>query len=101
MENSEKYEVELFGQKFLLHTSDGKEHELKKVAEYFKEVVENLNKKLPNRPQLDIVILAGLKITDKLYSLAKSKNVSLNVNDKKVYEIVNDMIKQLDNSLGL
>ena len=101
MENPEKYEAELFGQKFILSTTDGKKHDLEKVVEYFKSVVESLTKKLPDRPQLDIAILAGLKISDKLYSLANLKGVDLDVDDKEIHKIVNDVIKRLDISLGL
>ena len=42
MDNSEKYELELFGQKFVLSTTDGKKHELEKVVDYFKSTIETL-----------------------------------------------------------
>jgi cell division protein ZapA (FtsZ GTPase activity inhibitor) len=101
MENSEKYEVELFGQKFVLYTTDGEKNELKKVVEYYKSIVENLSGKFPERQFLDIAILAGLKVTEKLYSIAGSKNIKIEPEDKKIHKIVNDAIKRLDNSLGL
>jgi len=96
-----KYEVELFGQKFILSTTDGKKDELKKVVEYYREVVELLSEKLGNRPQLDIAILAGIKITDKLHSIANPENIKIEEQNKKLHDIVDSAIKRLDNSLGL
>jgi len=101
MENNEKYEVELFGQKFILSTTDGEKNELKKVVEYYKSIVENLMEKLPERQHLDIAVLAGLKISDKLHEIAKSKNIKIHTEDRKISKIVTDVIKRLDNSLGL
>ena len=101
MDNLQKYEVELFGQKFVLSSNDGKKHELEKVVNYYKKNVDNLLKKLPNRPQLDLAILAGLKIADKLFSLAKTKNVKLINDEDKIHEIVSEAIKRLDISLKL
>ena len=97
----EKYELDIFGQKFVLSTSDGKKSELKKVADYYKNIVENLAKKLPDRQLLDIAILAGIKITDKLYSISNSKSVNFDEDETKIHEIVNDAIKRLDISLRL
>lgn len=103
----EKYELELFGQKFVLSTNDGNLSELKKIADYYKNIVENLAKKLPDRQILDITILAGIKITDKLYSMInsrpsdESKSIKFNADDLKIHEIVDDVIKRLDISLGL
>ncbi len=101
MDNTEKYEVELFSQKFILSTNDGNKSDLEKVANYYKKIIENLTKKLPNRPQLDIAILAGLKITDKLYSFANTKNIKLENNEEKIHEIVTDAIKRLEISLNI
>ena len=101
MSTLEKYELDIFGQKFLLSTSDGKRSELKKVAEYYKGIVENLAKKLPDRQLLDIAILAGIKITDKLYSMTNSKSINFDEDEVKIREIVNDAIKRLDISLRL
>ena len=97
----EKYELDIFGQKFVLSTSDGEKSELKKVADYYKNIVENLAKKLPDRQLLDIAILAGIKITDKLYSISNSKSVNFDEDETKIHEIVNDAIKRLDISLRL
>ena len=101
MNKSEKYEIDLFGQKFVLSTTDGEKDELKKVVDYYKRVVENLTEKLPNRQHLDIAILAGLKIADKLYSIAGSKNINIEKETKKLDKVLNDAIKRLDISLGL
>ena len=101
MNTLEKYELDIFGQKFILSTSDGKKSELKKVADYYKSVVENLAKKLPDRQLLDIAILAGIKITDKLYSMSNSKSIDFEEDEIKIHEIVNDAIKRLDISLKL
>lgn len=104
MENIEKYDLKLFGQNFVLTTNDGDKNDLKIIVDYYKKTVEKLMDKLPNRPQLDIAILAGLKITDKLYSMANTKNIKINENDiddDKIHKIVTDAIKRLDNSLGL
>ena len=101
MAKDEKYEVELFGQKFILATSDGEKNDLKKVVEFYKSIVEDLTAKFPNRQYLDIAILAGLKVTDELYAIADSKNIQLKPESKKIHKIVNDAIKRLDISLGL
>lgn len=101
MNNPEKYEVELFGQNFVLSTTDGKKQELKKVVEYYKTIVEELIEKLPNRQHIDIAILAGLKVADKLYTLASSKDFEVEEGDGKIQKIVDDAIKQLDISMGL
>jgi cell division protein ZapA (FtsZ GTPase activity inhibitor) len=103
MSSLEKYELDIFGQKFVLSTSDGKTSELKKVADYYKSVVENLSKKLPDRQLLDIAILAGIKITDKLYSVSNSNSKSEKFDDgqSKIHDIVDDAIKRLDISLRL
>ena len=101
MSTLEKYELDIFGQKFVLSTSDGKKSELKKVADYYKNIVENLAKKLPDRQLLDIAILAGIKITDKLYSISNSKSINFDEDETKIHEIVNDAIKRLDISLRL
>ena len=101
MSQEEKYEVELFGQKFVLTTTDGEKNDLKKVVEYYKSIIEDLSGKFPDRQFLDVAILAGLKVTDELYSVAASKNIKLTPETKKIHKIVNDAIKRLDNSLGL
>lgn len=103
MEQFEKYEVKLFGQNFILTTNDGSKNDLKIVVDYYKKVVEKLTEKLPNRPQLDIAILAGLKIADKLYSLANNKNIKLTEEDEEneLQKKIIDAIKRLDNSLTL
>jgi cell division protein ZapA (FtsZ GTPase activity inhibitor) len=101
MEDQKKYEIKIFGQKFTLTTSDGQVNELKKVAEHYKMVVEHISQKLPNRSQLDVAILAGLKITDKLYSVLKSKDMDLDLVNERLNEIVNEAIKRLDISLDL
>src|SRR4030042_6905177 len=102
MKTLEKYELDLFGQKFILSTNDGNLSELKKIADYYKNIVENLAKKLPDRQILDITILAGIKITDKLYSMINSKpaddskSTRLNIDEVKIHEIVDEAIKRLD-----
>ncbi len=107
MNSLEKYELDLFGQKFVLSTNDGNLSELKKIADYYKNIVENLAKKLPDRQILDITILAGIKITDKLYSMINSKPtddskpIKFSADDVKIHEIVDEAIKRLDISLGL
>ncbi len=101
MNDLQKYEITIFGQKFTLTTSDGESAELKKIADYYKRIVEHIAEKLPNRSQLDIAVLAGLKITDKLYSVLKSKNMDIDVVNEKLNEIVNEAIKRLDISMEL
>lgn len=101
MNDLKKYELTIFGQKYTLTTSDGDSNELKKIADYYKRIVEHIAQKLPNRSQLDIAVLAGLKITDKLYSVLKSKNMDIDVVNEKLNEIVNEAIKRLDISLEL
>jgi cell division protein ZapA (FtsZ GTPase activity inhibitor) len=101
MAKDEKYEVELFGQKFVLATSDGEKNDLKKVVELYKSIIEDLTSKFPDRQYLDIAILAGLKVTDELYTVAASKNIKINPESKKIHKIVNEAIKRLDISLGL
>lgn len=99
--NGDKYNLELFGQNFSLVTEDGKKDELIKVGNYFKSIVESLQKKAPNKSQLDIAVLAGLKVTDELYNLAKSKKTPMNGDNQKIEEIINQAIKQLEFSLKL
>ncbi len=101
MNKPEKYETDFFGQRFVLSTTDGEKNELKKVVEYYKKVIEGLAKKLPDRQQLDIAILAGLKITDKLYSLAGSKDIAVEKESVNLDNVLSDVIKRLDISLGL
>jgi len=101
VENLQKYEVELFGQKFVLSSDDGKKHELEQVVKYYKKIVDMLIDKLPSRPQLDLAILAGLKVTDKLFNLANSKNITVLNDEEKIHEILNDAIKRLDISLKM
>ena len=99
--NNDKYQLELFGQVFNFVTNDGKKEELLKIGSYFKNVVESLLKKMPNKSQLEIVVLAGLMITDELYTVAKSKKISLQKDREEVDEIISEAIKQLDISLNL
>lgn len=105
--NHEKYILKLFGQQISLTTNDGNREDLKNVAEYFKSVVEELQNSFKSKSQLDIAILAGLKITDELYSYLKSnKSPNLqNLNNKKnMGEIEKKLItaiKQLDISLKM
>lgn len=105
MAQQEKYILELFGQRFPLITNDGNREDLVNIAEYFKSIVEQLAEKCPDRPQLDIAVLAGIKITDELYSLIKHKNENANLtthrNDKKVNELIESAIKRLEVSLNL
>lgn len=101
MGNPEKYELELFGQRFVLSTNDGEKSELKHIVEYYKNIVENLLKKMPDRQHLDIAILAGLKVADKLHSIANGKNIKVENEEQKLHQILNDVIKRLDISLGL
>jgi cell division protein ZapA (FtsZ GTPase activity inhibitor) len=101
MDETQKYELNVLGQKFILTTIDGQANELKKVAEYYRSIVEYITQKLPNRSQLDIAVLAGLKITDKLYTAMKSKNMDLDSVNDKLHEIVNEAIKRLDISMEL
>lgn len=104
MNKTEKYEIKLFGQNFVFTTDDGTKEDLKAVIEYYKRVVENLMEKLPGRSQLDIAILAGLKITDKLYTLINKKSVKIGDKDKDEESIdikINEAIKRLEKSLTL
>ncbi|MCG8572073.1 MAG: cell division protein ZapA, partial [Spirochaetes bacterium] len=108
---------EIFGQNFELETKDGKRNDLMKVANYYKKVIETLKKKQPNKPHLEIAVLAGLMITDDLYNLVQSRknndlNPETNANpekapsanpaaDQKIDEILNQAIKKLEISLKL
>src|SRR4030042_2455386 len=103
MDKIEKYDLKLFGQSFVLTTNDGDKNDLKIIVDYYKKTVERLIEKLPNRPQLEIAILAGLKITDKLYSIANTKNIKIDdndIDDDNIHKIVTDAIKRLYNLLG-
>ncbi|HOF00722.1 MAG TPA: cell division protein ZapA [Spirochaetota bacterium] len=99
--NGDKYNLELFGQNFSLVTKDGKKDELIKVGNYFKSIVESIQKRAPNKSQLDIAVLAGLTVTDELYNLAKSKKTTMNGDNQKIDEIITQAIKQLELSLKL
>ncbi|HNZ26811.1 MAG TPA: cell division protein ZapA [Spirochaetota bacterium] len=99
--NGDKYNLELFGQNFSLVTKDGKKDELIKVGNYFKSIVESIQKRAPNKSQLDIAVLAGLTVTDELYNLAKSKKTTMNGDNQKIDEIITQAIKQLEVSLKL
>jgi len=99
--NGDKYNLELFGQNFSLVTKDSKKDELIKVGNYFKSIVESIQKRAPNKSQLDIAVLAGLTVTDELYNLAKSKKTTMNGDNQKIDEIITQAIKQLEVSLKL
>ncbi|OHD07317.1 MAG: hypothetical protein A2086_03105 [Spirochaetes bacterium GWD1_27_9] len=101
MSNIEVYKLELFGQDFSLTTKDGNKEELRKVADYYRKKIEELLKKFPNTPYLNIAVLAGLTVTDELYNLSKSKNTNFVFEEKKIDEILNEAIKQLEFSLTL
>jgi len=101
METAKTYTFDLFGQDFSITTEDGNTEELKKISDYYKRTVNELVKKFPNRPQLNLAILAGLKITDELYNLAKNKKVNLLDDEKKIDELLNEALKQLDISISL
>ena len=100
MPENGKYVLEIFGQEFILTTTDGEEEDLANVSEYFKKVAEELHAKFPKRPQLDIAILAGLKITDEYYAFAKAKKKSIN-EEKNFSDVIDEAIKRLDISLNL
>jgi cell division protein ZapA (FtsZ GTPase activity inhibitor) len=63
--------------------------------------VESIQKRAPNKSQLDIAVLAGLTVTDELYNLAKSKKTTMNGDNQKIDEIITQAIKQLEVSLKL
>lgn len=95
------YKLEIFGLEFSLTTKDGNKDELRKVAEYYKKVTEDLQRKSPNLPHINVAVLAGLTLTDELYNLAKSKSIKVANNDKKVDELINEAIKQLEFSINM
>jgi cell division protein ZapA (FtsZ GTPase activity inhibitor) len=105
LSDQERYTLELFGQKFVLVTQDGDQKDLKNVADYYKNVIDELAAKFPERPLLDLAILAGLKITDELYALVKKNNKSGDfsgrIEDKKITEMIDTAIKRLEVSVNL
>ena len=101
MIESNVYKLEIFGLEFPVKTKDGNKEELKKISEYYKRIVVELQKKSPTLPHLNVAVLAGLTLTDELYNLAKSKNVKIGVDDKKVDELLSEALKQLDISLNI
>lgn len=103
-----KITLKLFDRVFELATSDGNSEDLLKVAHYYKKVTENLKKLHPKRPELEIAVLAGLRITDELYNLLKkyeqNKDDSVQNNSKdtiKVNDLINQALKELELSLKL
>jgi len=101
MSDNNSYRLEIFGMEFSLTTKDGDREGLKRVAEYYKRVVTELQKKSPNLPHINVAVLAGLTLTDELYNLAKSKNLKVDVDDRKVDELLNQALKQLEISLNI
>lgn len=87
-----KFSLELFGQSFFFTTSNDKKEELIKVGNYYKNIVDSLEKKFPERAHMDILVLSGLMIADELYLLLKSRN-------KNFFSDIEDKIVELINSL--
>ncbi len=101
METGEKYEVDFFGQRFVFSTKDGNRGDFEKIINYYKKLIDGLIKKMPDRSHLDIAIMAGLKVTDRLYSLVNEKKGNFEEDEEKLHEILNDAIRRLDISLGI
>lgn len=101
MTENSVYKLEIFGLEFPLTTKDGNGEQLKRISEYYKRAVTELQKKSPNLPHLNIAVLAGITLTDELYNLAKSKNVKISGDDKKVDELLNEALKQLEIYLNI
>jgi len=96
--NNNKLTLELFGQSFSF-TTDAKKEELIKVLNYYKHVVNSIEKKFPNRSHLDIAVLTGLIITDELYMVLKSRNKNLNSEEEELDTKIIELINSLDTIL--
>ena len=97
--NDNKFELNLFGQTFFFTTTDGKKEELIRVGNYYKSIVNSLEEKFPTKSHLDIVVLAGLMITDELYMVLKSRNRNFSIEDKEIEKKILDLINSLDTIL--
>ncbi|HOJ62983.1 MAG TPA: cell division protein ZapA [Spirochaetota bacterium] len=94
-----KFKINLFGQDFFFTTTYDKKEELLRVANYYKNIVDSLLEKFPNKPHLDILVLSGLMIADELYALLKSRNKNLSTEEKEIERAILDLINSLDNVL--
>ncbi len=101
MSEVNSYKLEMFGMEFSLTTKDGDVDGLKRVAEYYKRVVNQILNKNPNLPHINVAVLAGLTLTDELYNLAKSKNIRIDPDYKKADDLLNQAIKELEFSLNI
>ncbi|MBP5707194.1 MAG: cell division protein ZapA, partial [Spirochaetales bacterium] len=66
MENM--YQFDIFGKTLRLQTTDGNEDDLIRVVKYFMDNVKQVYDANPNRAQTEVLTLAGIKITDELFS---------------------------------
>lgn len=96
-DSDNKFKINLFGQDFLFTTSYEKKEELIRVATYYKNIVDSLVEKFPNKPHIDILVLSGLMVADELYMLLKSRNKNLSTEEREIEKVILDLINSLDN----
>ena len=99
MEDTSVYKFELFGNTYKLQTTDGQRKTLIAVVDYYKRVVDQLYKAYPNKSQTEILMLAGVTITDKLYSNARYYESKATPNEKANYQFLSDTIDKINQNL--
>lgn len=91
------YQFDIFGKTLRLQTTDGNEDDLIRVVKYFMDNVKQVYDANPNRAQTEVLTLAGIKITDELFSLAKRVNNGMPDAQRKNSEIISEIENLLDN----
>lgn len=97
----EKLSLDILGQKMDIISKDGTNLDLQKITGYYKKVIDKIAQNYPYKTSLEIALLAGLTITEELYSLAKSKKLKDPEFDAKAEELIAKALKQLEVSLDL
>lgn len=101
----EKMTFEIFGQSFHISTQDGEKDDLLRVIRYYKKALDKIYEKNPQRSYFEIAVLAGITITDELYTVAKNKNSNnapvLKNDVTRINQLINEKLKDLEISLKL
>ncbi len=93
------YSFELFGDKYKFQTSDGNKKALEGVVNYFKKIVDDLYKAYPYKSRQELLVLAGVTISDRLYQTAKHYEQNASPVEKANCEFLKETIKKIDENL--
>ncbi len=100
----EKYSFNILGQKINLATDDGTKTDFIKIVDYYRHIIDKLQKNYPDRTTMELAVLAGIQVTEEFYRYIKnekSKSSNITFDDERINELLSEAIKQLDISLKL